>query len=179
MILYLLACTGVKDLDPADEGELITTVELVLTDASGTEAVYAWADPELDGAPEIDALVLAEGSYDVEVFFLNEAEEPAEDITVEVADESDQHQVFYTDADGLLDYVYEDEDANGDPVGLVGTVTTLGLGEGEWTVTLRHLPPQNDQAVKAPGLAEVVAESGLAAIGGDTDASVTFPVTVE
>lgn len=178
MILFV-ACTGVKDIQTVDEGELITTVELLLTGASGDEQLFVWSDPELDGDPEVDPLVLGEGVYGIRVFFLNEAEDPAEDITVEVADESDEHQVFYTGAEALLDYVYEDEDDNGDPVGLLGTLTTLGPGEGALTVTLRHLPPQNDQVVKGPGLAEVVAESGFAAIGGDTDASVTFPVTVE
>ena len=39
--------------------------------------------------------------YQGAVRFLNETETPAEEITDEVLEEADEHQVFYTTSDGL------------------------------------------------------------------------------
>ena len=44
---------------------------------------------------------------------------------------------------------------------------------------LRHLPPQNDVAVKTATLAEDAAAGGLASLPGEPDAAVDFTVTVE
>ena len=45
-------------------------------------------------------------------------------------------------------------------------------------MTLRHLPPVNDVAIKSPALAEQVRTAGFGGIGGETDAQVNFDVTV-
>jgi hypothetical protein len=47
------------------------------------------------------------------------------------------------------------------------------------TVTLRHLPPLNDLAVKTPDLAARVKTGGFASIGGENDAKVDFVTTVQ
>ena len=39
-------------------------------------------------------------------------------------------------------------------------------------------PPESGAATKVEGLADTVRTGGFAAIGGDTDVEVTFPVTV-
>ncbi|MFT5684716.1 MAG: hypothetical protein ACI8RZ_005660, partial [Myxococcota bacterium] len=70
-------------------------------------------------------------------------------------------------------------DDGGLPVGLENTITTLAVGSGELTVTLRHLPLESDQAVKVDGLAEDVADGGFGAIGGENDVQVTFNIEVE
>lgn len=63
------------------------------------------------------------------------------------------------------------------PIGLANTVAAVA-GTGTLTVTLQHVPPINDVAVKTADLAQQVADDGLASIGGEQDASVDFDVTV-
>ena len=102
-LLFTGACKDVEgdDHDHHDhEHEVITTVELTFTPQTGGDAVVAtWADREDDGNPVVDDIVLnildAE-VYDLSVSFWNELEDPAEDVTPEIADEADEHQVFFT-----------------------------------------------------------------------------------
>lgn len=183
--LSLAAC-GDPGEDHDGEGndqEVITTVRLTFTPDGGEAFTASFADPENDGSPTIDPITLTEGvSYGLSVAFLNELESPAEDITEEVADEADQHQVFFTgDAltGALVSHVYDDEDGGGLPIGLSNTLSADAAGSGDLVVTLRHLPPESGSAVKVAGLAETVASEGFSAIGGDNDAQVTFEITVE
>ncbi|MFZ5482014.1 MAG: type 1 periplasmic binding fold superfamily protein [Myxococcota bacterium] len=191
-LLALAACGDVTKPEETNPQEVITTVALTFTPASGgVPLAFAWADPENDGDPVIDDVVLSDAEdYGLAVSFLNELEDPAEDITEEVAAESDEHQIFYTgsaiegpatgeNAGAVVAHAYDDSDANGLPVGLSNTISTLGVGNGTLTVTLRHLPPENDVATKTATLAEDVAAGGFEAIPGETDAQVEFPVLVE
>lgn len=190
--LALAACADVENPDHDHENEVVTTVVLTFTPEGGGEALeFTWADPEDDGSPVIDEIVLADGAtYALTVAFLNALEDPAEDLTDEIADESDQHQVFITgsavegpatgeNAAAVISHAYADTDANGAPVGLDNDITALGAGSGELIVTLRHLPEEGGVPAKTEDLAETVAASGFAAIGGDNDAQVTFSLTVE
>jgi hypothetical protein len=68
-------------------------------------------------------------------------------------------------------------DVNGLPLGLRNTIVAAS-GSGRLTVTLRHMPPLNDTAVKTATSAADVAAGGVAGIGGSTDAQVDFDVTV-
>ena len=195
-LVFAGGCSDVEgddhDHDHDHEHEVITTVELSLTAASdGTSLVFTWADVDDSANPVIDDMLLTDGeTYDVSVTFWNELEDPAEDITPEIGDEADEHQIFFTgsavqgpatgdNAAAILEHAYADADAGGLPLGLDNTLTTLGAGSGELILTLRHLPPENDEAVKVEGLAEDVAASGFGAIGGANDAQVTFPVDVQ
>jgi hypothetical protein len=189
--LLLAACADTEKPLENNEEELITTVVLDFIPASGSATSFTWADPEADGSPVVDDITLADGeTYAVSVSFLNELEDPAEDITEEVDAESDQHQVFFTGSAvngpatgdnpaAVVSHAYTDTDANGFPVGLTNTVTTFMPGSGTLTLTLRHLPPENDVAVKTGTLAEDAAAGGIAALPGDTDVSVDFALTVE
>jgi len=191
MSLSLFGCEDAQNPDDLNEQEFITTVELTFSPSTGDPLVFAWTDLEGDGAPVVDTVQLAElETYSLSVRFLNELEDPAEDITVEVAEESAQHQVFLTGdavlgpATGAgtnppLEHAYADQDAAGLPIGLSNDIDVIGPGGGDLVVTLRHLPPENDAATKVAGLAETVASDGFAAIPGDTDAQVTFPVSVQ
>lgn len=191
-LFFLAACTDVDNPDETNEEEVITTVSLTFTPASGGAAVEAsWADPENDGSPVIDDIVLSDADdYTLAVSFLNELEDPAEDITEEVDAESDQHQVFFTgtavespatgeNASAVITQGYDDTDANGFPIGLASSITTLAAGSGSLTVTLRHLPPENDTPVKTGTLADDAAAGGIEALPGETDVSVDFALEVQ
>jgi hypothetical protein len=188
--LFALACNDVNDPDPVEENEVITTIVLTFTPTAGDALEFRWSDPENDGSPVIDDIALSDADdYALTVAFLNELEEPAEDLTAEIADEAEEHQVFFTgsavagpasDSDGaVITHAYADEDAGGLPVGLDNTITTDAVGEGTLFVTLRHLPEEGGAVVKVDGLAETVRDEGFGAIGGDNDAQVEFPIAVE
>ena len=188
----LTGCIDVDDPEQVGEQEVITTVTLTFTPVGGgTALVFSHADPENDGGPVIEPIALAlETTYDLAVQFENELSDPAEDITLEVADEGDEHQVFVygsgvegpataANANKLITVAYDDTDENGLPVGLDNSVVAVAAGTAELKLMLRHLPEEDDVAVKVEGLAGDFANSGSSGIGGDVDADVTFPLTVE
>ncbi|MCB9761808.1 MAG: hypothetical protein H6739_18405 [Alphaproteobacteria bacterium] len=189
----LAACTDVENPKEGNEEEVITTVILEFTPAAGGSTVSAaWADIAQDGNPEVDGITLSDADdYTLSVRFLNEQEDPAEEITEEVEAESDVHQVFFTgtavesDATGTNDgavvtQTYNDADENGIPIGLDSDIVTVGPGAGTFVVTLRHLADEEDGTVlKTDGLAEDVASGGFDQIPGETDVQVTFDLDVQ
>lgn len=172
--------------------EVITTVTLTLTPIGGGAAIVAEVDdPDGDGGdpPMIDSIGLQAGTtYDVTVGFQNRLETPPEEITDEVADESTEHQVFFTGSavngpatnqpNAAITHTYVDQDDNGHPIGLANRFVVGSGPAGDLIVTLRHMPPINDQAVKTADSAMMVRTGGFAAIGGENDAQVTFPVAI-
>ncbi len=172
--LLAIAMIGCSDDDaaplPVNEEEVITTVILTLTPESGEEVVLTAIDLDGDGPGELVTTMSGSFSestqYQGAVRFLNETETPAEEITDEVLEEADEHQVFYTTTEGLnIQTTYEDQDSQGNPLGLQITLTTGAASEGSLTVTLRHEP--------------VKPNDGLDSAGGETDITTTFDVTIE
>lgn len=185
-------CDDTENPDETNENEVITTVVLRFTPTGGGDVLeFRWADPENDGSPVIDDIVLSDAQdYTLSVSFLNELESPAEDITQEVSAESEEHQIFITGTavsgpatgaseGAVVSHSYGDVDENGFPIGLENSILTLGVGSGTFMVTLRHLPPEGDAAVKTADLAVDVASGGFDVIPGDTDVQVSFELAVE
>jgi hypothetical protein len=162
--------------EPDNPEEQITRVALAFSPEGGGASVdAAFRDPDGEGGMSgtTDPLTLAAGTtYALTITFANELALPLEDITAEVEEESEEHQLFvYGDAvsgpatmnaSALLTHAYADAEsdyggnATGDdlPVGLANTVTTTDPGMGALRVMLRHLPELNGQPVKVAGLAE-------------------------
>ena len=172
--LLTLAMLGCSDDDTTpeiiNEDELITTVILTLTPDSGDQVVLTTIDLDGDGPDEPVTTVVGNFSentqYQGAVQFLNETEDPAEDITQEVIEEADEHQVFYTISEGLnIQTTYEDQDSQGNPLGVQITLSTGAASEGSLTVTLRHEP--------------VKPNDGLESAGGETDISTSFDVSIQ
>ena len=172
--LLTLAMLGCSDDDTTpeiiNEDELITTVILTLTPDSGDQVVLTTVDLDGDGPDEPVTTVVGNFSentqYQGAVQFLNETEDPAEDITQEVIEEADEHQVFYTISEGLnIQTTYEDQDSQGNPLGVQITLSTGLASEGSLTVTLRHEP--------------VKPNDGLESAGGETDISTSFDVSIQ
>ena len=181
-------------LDGHDENpnEVMTTLKLTFTPTNGDQSFsVTWADPELDGDPVIDDITLINGqSYSVGFEVFNELEEPTEDVTPEIRDEMDEHQVFFmgsaiegpcntTNPAALIDHVYDDVDNNGFPIGLTNTFTAKARGNGILNVLLRHMPMINGSHVKTDGLAAVMDTLGATELPGSTDINVEFDVTVQ
>ncbi|MBT6432057.1 MAG: hypothetical protein HOK28_03125 [Deltaproteobacteria bacterium] len=175
-----------------DPNEVMTTLKLTFTaNSDGSSFVASWADPENDGSPVIDDITLTNGeTYTVTFGVLNELEDPAEDITPEITDEKDEHQVFFTGSavegpahtsnpDAVVEHVYEDSDNNGFPIGLTNSFLATVNGTGVLSVLLRHMPPVNGEAVKTGTLAQVMDSGSATDLPGSTDINVDFNVTVE
>lgn len=161
MALALISCTD-NPADPGEEGpgeeELITLVELTLTEldnegnATQNETTVTWEDEDGPGGndPVIGTMSLEAGkSYSGTIRLLNTTVDPADDITVEVQEEADEHQFFYTvegtDSDRLF-VETTDQDSNGLPVGLEYLVTVT---DGEATsLTLNVVLSHYDDSPK-------------------------------
>lgn len=153
---------------PVHEEELITSVILSFVDTSGVQPTvqYAFRDPDGDGgnAPtQHDTIrLVANTYYNATIQLLNEAENPAEDITLEVQAEDDEHIFCYTPANTNLTVVRTDSDGAYE-VGITSRWFTGAAANGETTVSLKHQPGVKDGTC-APG---------------DTDVEVTFVTIVQ
>lgn len=163
------------DPEPVNEEELITTVVVTFTPSGGGADVVA-SFRDFDGAggnaPIITNPTLsANTDYSVSVQFQNEASSTTEDITAEVEEEATEHQVFYEVASGLnLTYTYADEDGDGNPIGLIGTVSTGAASSGSLSVVLVHEPNKTASGVSAGDASNA---------GGEEDVRVSFTVTIQ
>ncbi|MEM7160168.1 MAG: hypothetical protein AAF799_45440 [Myxococcota bacterium] len=183
-----------------DETEVITTVTLTFTpQGEGTPVTAAFTDPDGDGGASgsADPITLAAGTtYDLTLSFTNELVDPVEDVTAEIQEEAEEHQVFIsgdtvtgpasTSSDApLVTHAYADtestyghDDTGEDlPVGLANTIEATTAGMGTFSVRLQHMPPLNDEPIKTPGLEDVFAMDG--ALPGDVDVDIDFQLTVQ
>ncbi|MEL7375337.1 MAG: type 1 periplasmic binding fold superfamily protein [Bacteroidota bacterium] len=177
--LTLLVFTACDDDDGGDPGpgeeEVITQVTLTLApNGGGTAVVMNFLDADGDGpvAPivTVSGPLAANTTYTGAIVFLNTLESPAEDITEEVADEDDEHQVFYEVSGANLSFTYNDQDDDGNPLGLDVTAMSGDASMGTLKVTLRHEPVKD---------AAGVSDGDITNAGGETDVEVTFDVTVQ
>ena len=156
--------------EPINEEEVITTmtVTLVAHDGSG---VVTMQTQDLDGDGPNEPVITVSGpltagtSYAGSIVWLNEMEDPAENVTEEIVEEQDEHQVFFSAAGVGMEFVYMDFDGNGNPLGTQFVLAPLGTGSGSVTITLVHEPAKPND--------------GLDTAGGSIDIQTTFPVTVE
>jgi len=162
------SCSDDDDNSIPDElidEEVITTMNVYVDD------VLAMSSTDADGdgpnQPVVtEGSLLSNTTYQVRLEFLNELEDPAEDITEEVEEESLAHQVFYSVGGDLnVGVEYANFDTDGNPLGTQITLTTNEAGSGTITITLIHEPMKPND--------------GLATAGGETDMEVTFNVSVE
>ncbi|MBU2928903.1 type 1 periplasmic binding fold superfamily protein [Winogradskyella psychrotolerans] len=169
-IAFVSCSSDDDDHDDHDhEEELITTVLYTLTSPTGFVTIEF---QDLDGAGGAD------GTYDVSgplsanttytgvIKLLNETEDPAEDITLEVEEEGDEHEFFYTPSISDITITKEDADVDGNPIGIETTFTTGEAGTGTLTIELIHEPTKPNDGTSASA-------------GGSTDVEVTFSIEVQ
>ncbi|BCY27607.1 type 1 periplasmic binding fold superfamily protein [Flavobacterium okayamense] len=167
----LFSCSN-DDSGPVNEEEVITTIRVTLTNGGNTITLQS---QDLDGDGPNAPVVTVSGNLDTSttylgsVEFLNELENPAEDITAEVEEEGVDHQLFFDLTNSLGTITYDDVDDNGNPIGLEFNLVTGSSGSGTLTVTLRHEPNKE---------ASGVSDGDITNAGGSTDAEVSFPITV-
>ena len=192
--LSLAACSDVEDGHDHHhhhEHEMITTVRLDFASESGESIVAEFVDLQDGADPTVDDITLVNGeSYTLSVYFVNNLEDPEEDITPEIEDEGTEHQVFLygeaveseanpSNADALITTSYVDVDDNGLDLGLEHNVATVMGGTSTLNVLLRHMPLENGETVKTATLANDYANGGVSALPGDTDVDVSFTLNVQ
>lgn len=169
--LAFVSCSDDDDNTPeiVNEEEVITTLTLTLVPQGGGDTVVLISNDPLGTGPIItpdNAQLAADTNYSGVVSFTNVTETPIEDITEEVIEEADEHQVFYVASGSLnLTAAYEDTDGNGNPLGVVTTMSTGAASTGTLTVVLRHEPNKPNDGT-------------LGDAGGETDITTTFNVTI-
>ena len=173
-VLLLNSC---KKNDPVipNEEELISSLKYTLTPVGGGDVVeLIFQDLDGDGGdpPFISEGILdANKNYTGSLEHLNETTTPETDITVEIKEEGEDHQFFFNVSDNLkLTINYDDQDSNGNPVGLATNISTIDASEGQLTIVLRHEPVKT-----APG----VADGDITNASGETDIEVTFNLTIQ
>ncbi|MGB5320475.1 type 1 periplasmic binding fold superfamily protein [Eudoraea sp.] len=171
--LFFTACSNDDDGNPLpiNEEEVITTLTVTLNPVGGgTAIVLQTRDLDGDGpnAPVISVSgdLVSGTTYNGAIVLLNETVDPAENITEEVEEESDEHQFFYTAGSGLdLTTAYTNFDEDGNNLGTTFSLTAGASSSGTLSFTLRHEPTKPN--------------SGLSDAGGETDIVATFNVAIE
>ena len=172
-LLSIASCSDDDDVTIINEEELITTVELELTNqADATNvAVFRSVDSDGDSGPNAPVItftgtVNANATYNGTVRFLNESIAPSENITEEVIEEADEHEVFYISTLSDVSVAKTDVDSNGNPLGVQTTFQTGAVGTGVLNVVLRHEPTKPN-------------DNTLSGAGGESDVEVAFTFEVE
>ena len=175
--LALTACgdDDGPDDDGAGEEELITGVTMALTGTDGeAPVVFTLDDPDGEGgndAVTMGGTLEANSTYTFTTSFVGDPAEPGE-LMEEIREEDEEHQVFYVARGVDIDVAYSsaDADADGNPLGLSGELTTGDAGSGTLVVTLRHEPNKD---------ASGVADGDITNAGGETDVEARFPVALQ
>ena len=110
-------------------------------------------------------------TYNVGIFFYNDSDpDNIEDVTLEVIEEADAHQVFYemTEIPGFSIAAAPDDtkDSNGNPLFLKTTWTTTSETSGDVKAYLIHEPTSKTGSARAD-------------FGGATDVEIEFEVHIE
>lgn len=171
-----VACSDDDDTIPApvNESELITTVilEFEAQNANDPNSDVTITFTDLDGDGPNPPVVNQQGSflasttYSGFISLLDETQSPAEDISIEIEDEADEHEFFYllnNLPNSLL--TKSDTDLNGNPLGLEFVFNAGSAANGTLTVILLHElnKPNNGDPASA---------------GGDVDLQITLPIAI-
>lgn len=165
LISLFNACSK-EDPEIIEEQELITTVVLTLSSNNAPDQTVRWTLEAAD-APSIS--LQANQEYEVAISFLDESDpQDIEDITEEVREEADEHQVFYDFSGVTISYISGegdtiDEDNN--PVNVNTLWTVSGPGSGSVTAYLIHEPISKTSTTRD-------------GFGGETDVQVSFPIVI-
>jgi hypothetical protein len=170
MIITSIGCKKDPIVDP-NEYELITTLRITLTQKiSGAQSVFEFQDLDGEGGQppsKFDQIILDKGTgYDCSLELLNESADPVDNITAEIVQEGEDHEIFLSATNSLVVFSDLSKDLNNLPIGLSSTWMTSDFsGNGTLTITLKHKP-----GTKASG--DLVTK-------GDTDVSIDFTLVVQ
>ncbi len=158
------------DPESTNEEEVVTTF-IVTLDPIVEEVntvTLSWDDTNLDAVVDDTELsvsgdLVAGTAYAATIQILNKSADPEIIITEEIREEAEDHIFCFTVTGANISISNRDEDKHGLPLGITSTWTATSASAGTVNITLRHQP--GVKTGDCPG-------------AGDTDASITFAVTV-
>lgn len=187
LALVSFAFTSCESDDPVieNDGELITDVTLTFQelDASGNPvgAAFDFSASDSEGievgtTPTIETVMLTKGkTYQMTIDVFNSVAN--EDITVEIKEESDEHQFFFLGSaftgSPVMSYSYDDD--GGVILGLKGIVTVQqspGFNNANMQIILRHDLDKDYPGATNPNFQD------FTTAGGESDLDITFPVVL-
>jgi len=150
---------------PLPGNEFLTTVKLQLVNTTTNDTVVAiWKDltPEDTNPADTSLAVLnlkKNSTYQATIYLLDETKAPVEDITEEIKERANYHQLFYFPASNLggnLAVNLTDTDTNSPPLplGVTSNFITSNVASGKLNVVLRHQPNVKNGTF-APGSTDV------------------------
>ena len=165
LISLFNACSK-EDPEIVEEQELITTVVLTLSTSEGSNQTVRWT---LDSSETPTLSIQANQEYEVAVSFLDESDlDNPEDITEEVREEAEEHQVFYEFSGVDVSYTSgqgDTLDSENNPLYINSLWSASASGSGTVTVYLIHEPVSKTSTDR----------NGY---GGETDVQVDFPIVI-
>lgn len=173
--IFYSGCESDPTSPPTDHPqELITTVILTLINQTNQDDTInvVWKDLDGEGGnpPEIDTLFLTSGvNYNGSIQLLDESKTPPEDITEEIEEEKNSHQIFYNvlgPAANRITITITDFDSNSPPLP-VGLEFTFEVSAGDNTsgslnIVLSHYDGQK-----------------TAEPSDESDIDIEFPVSIQ
>lgn len=169
ILFVFFTLTGCSPDEPEviNEPEVITHVNLIVTDPSGGKQTAIWTETGISGDTPIK---LTSGlNYQASLQFWNRSDlSNPEEITTEIKEEVDEHQVFYETSGIKIDITSASsdlKDSDGVPLLLNTTWKGTATGSGTVRVWLIHQPVSKTATTR----------TGL---GGETDVEVNFQVSV-
>lgn len=168
---FFASCSD--DPKSTNEEEVITTVIVTLTfppPVKSDTITLSWDDLNLDGVVDeseivVSGVLLTDTIYQASIQILNKSVDPLTDITEEIKEEAEEHIFCYTVTTVGVSITNRDKDKYEMPVGITSTWTTAtSASTGTVNIALRHQP--GVKTGDCPGF-------------GETDATITFPVTVQ
>lgn len=146
--LLLLGSGCVTDDDMPVPADRLTTVELILRQPPATQLVFRWIDNDGPGGnmPAADIVTLPpNNSYTYVLRLLDQADVLAQvDRTSEIRFAGTDYLVCALAAGTAIDSLAAtDEDANGDPLGLEGTLRTGSAGAAQMRILVLRDPDKS------------------------------------
>jgi uncharacterized lipoprotein YajG len=152
-IVLISACK-----DKQLEQEVVTTIQLKLTDAAGVAKTFSWEkkDPNGTAAPIVDTIkMVANKVYTGELTLLNAAVSPISDLTQEIRDKKADHLFVFKPSAANVSIKITDLDANLKPVGLATTWTVQSASNGSINILLKHLPDKTATNPETTGATDI------------------------
>ena len=164
VVLFVNSCSK-DDPDGINEQEFISNVIISVTSPDGTLQTIDWDLSETN----MDTINLkANSNYSVGLSFENRSDPTdIEDVTLEIIDEADEHQVFFEFADVSVDVTSASDDTKDGSRGVLlkSVWNASSTGSGIVRVYLIH-QPTNFNATTREGL------------GGFNDVAIDIPVII-
>lgn len=172
IFLFISCSDDVDEAAQTHEQEVFTTMTITLVPSDGSSNIILQTE-DLDGdGPNAPAVTVsgnlkASNTYTGSIRWYNKTETPAEELTAEIVEEKDEHQIFYTVGSGLMMTVSDlSKDSKGNTFGHTFSLKNLSAGTGTLTVTLIHEPTKPN-------------DGKLAGAGGATDIAASFLIVIE